>query len=203
MSIVDFDGFNEKPSKIICIGRNYVDHIKELGNEIPKEMIVFSKPSSAITDQLASFKEEPLHYEGEICFLIKDGAYAAVGFGLDITKRALQSKLRDQGLPWERAKAFDGAALFSRFVTVPRSLNDLSLRLDVNEDTRQYGGVELMIYKPETILRELSSFLTLNDGDIVMTGTPKGVGQVNTNDFFCGTVFNGEQLLVSGSWRAS
>jgi len=164
---------------------------------------VFSKPSSAITDRLASFKEEPLHYEGEICFLIKDGAYAAVGFGLDITKRALQSKLRDQGLPWERAKAFDGAALFSRFVTVPRSLNDLSLRLDVNENTRQCGGVELMIYKPETILQELSSFLTLNDGDIVMTGTPKGVGQVNTNDFFCGTIFNGEQLLVSGSWRAS
>ena len=203
MTSVDFDGFKQTPSKIICIGRNYVEHIEELGNEMPEEMVVFNKPVSAISDELSSFRDEPLHYEGEICFLIRGGEYSAVAFGLDITKRALQSRLRNQGLPWERAKAFDGAALFSRFVAIPKSIDNLKLKLDVNQQTRQCGGVDLMIYKPEKILRELNRFITLDDGDIVMTGTPKGVGQINANDLFCGTIYNGEESLTTGSWRAS
>ncbi len=203
MTSVDFGGLKKNPSKIICIGRNYAEHIEELGNEMPDEMVVFIKPASAISDKLLSFQDEPLHYEAEICFLIRDGKYAAVAFGLDITKRTLQSRLRDQGLPWERAKAFDGAALFSSFVAIPTSIDNLKLTLDVNQKKRQSGGVDLMIYKPEAILRELSSFMTLDDGDIVMTGTPKGVGEINANDHFCGTVYDGEESLISGSWRAT
>ncbi len=97
-----------RPSKVLCIGRNYLEHIHELDNAIPDEMVVFNKPSTSITSVLNSYHHERLHYEAEICFLIKDGKYQAVGLGLDLTKRALQGQLKGKGLPWERAKAFDG-----------------------------------------------------------------------------------------------
>jgi 2-keto-4-pentenoate hydratase/2-oxohepta-3-ene-1,7-dioic acid hydratase in catechol pathway len=203
MQSVDVLGTPACPSKIVCIGRNYVAHVRELANEIPDSMVVFNKPNSAISNTLRShIGGETLHYEGELAFAVQDGCLSAVGFGLDLTRRALQSKLKQQGLPWERAKAFDGAALFSAFVTLPTALEHLTLRLTVNGELRQAGGVELMLYRPDAILRELSSFTTLEDGDIIMTGTPAGVGEVRPGQVFDGRVLHGEKCLVSASWIA-
>ena len=191
------------PSKIVCVGRNYVAHIEELGNEVPEDMVVFNKPNSAITDILRSHMDgEALHYEGELCFVIKAGALHAVGFGLDLTKRDLQSRLKSKSLPWERAKAFDGAALFSDFVSLPQELATLSLELTVDGELRQAGGVELMIYPPEVILSELTAFITLEDGDIIMTGTPAGVGAIHTGERFEAQVLAGGISLASATWVA-
>lgn len=191
------------PSKIICIGRNYVEHIAELNNEIPDEMVVFNKPSSAISDTLSSQHIEVLHYEAELCFLFNGGRFNAVAIGIDLTKRELQGLLKAKGLPWERAKAFDGSAVFSEFVELPKKLQDLSIELWINGKLIQSGGVELMMYKPEDILVNLTAYTTLLDGDIVMTGTPKGVGKINKNDTFIGKVFDRDRLLVEKKWQAS
>jgi len=205
------------PSKIICIGRNYVDHIKELGNQlpdkvIPNEIIVFLKPNSAISEQLKAAHQEPLHYEAELCFLYQKedehpGKFCAVAIGLDLTKRGLQAKLKAKGLPWERAKAFDGAALFSDFVAIDNIDESLQLELTIDNQVVQAGGVDLMMVKPDAILTELESFLTLENGDIVMTGTPKGVGEIITGSIFSGKVITknhtGEDdVLVSVKWLA-
>ena len=110
MNTIQLDSQPIAPSKIVCIGRNYLEHIRELGNETPDAMVIFNKPNSAISQTLFALRDEPLHYEGEICFMVKQGELDALGFGLDLTKRELQSKLKSKGLPWERAKAFDAAA---------------------------------------------------------------------------------------------
>ncbi|MCB1854164.1 MAG: fumarylacetoacetate hydrolase family protein [Halieaceae bacterium] len=203
MHSVLFEASAVTPSKIVCVGRNYVAHIRELGNEIPADMVVFNKPNSAISRQLrAQVDGETLHYESEIALLIKGGDIAGVGFGLDLTRRELQSSLKQRGLPWERAKAFDGAALFSDFVPAPAAIDSLSLRLSVDGELRQAGGVPLMIYPPARILEELRRFTTLEDGDIVMTGTPEGVGAIRSGQLFHGSLLQGERELVSATWRA-
>lgn len=192
-----------QPSKIICIGRNYVEHAQELGNAVPTEPVVFIKPNSAISATLSAGDDEVNHYEGEICFLVQNNQLAAVGFGLDLTKRETQSRLKQAGLPWERAKAFNGAAVFSEFVPIEASMLDqLSLELEIDGECRQQGGVELMLFKPAFILEDVSSFLSLEDGDIIMTGTPKGVGEVKVGSSFTGRVFAGDELLVQQSWVA-
>lgn len=199
---VSFNGSKVSPSKIVCIGKNYVAHIEEMDSEVPDNMVVFGKPTTAITDRLVANRVEPIHYEGEICFLMQGGKVAGVGFGLDLTKRETQAKLKDAGLPWERSKAFDGAALFSEFVMAPESLDNLSVRLTVNGEVRQEGGVELMIYPPKIMLEELASFTTLRDGDIVMTGTPAGVGPIKAGEKFEGAVLNNGSVITSASWIA-
>ena len=108
MNTIQVAGVETTPSKIVCVGRNYVAHIEELGNEVPEQMVVFGKPNSAIGNKLQAFHGgEPLHYEGEIALAISNGRATAAGFGLDLTKRTLQGQLKKKGLPWERAKAFD------------------------------------------------------------------------------------------------
>jgi 2-keto-4-pentenoate hydratase/2-oxohepta-3-ene-1,7-dioic acid hydratase in catechol pathway len=191
------------PSKIVCVGRNYVAHIRELGNEVPDGMVVFNKPNSAITDTLrAHVAGQALHYESELAFTVQRGALSAVGFGLDLTKRSLQAALKEKGLPWERAKAFDGAALFSDFVAMPADIRSLTLRLDVDGELRQAGGVSLMLFPPDAIVRELATFTTLEDGDIIMTGTPAGVGEITAGQRFEGRVLQGEDTLISAAWVA-
>lgn len=191
-----------QPSKILCVGRNYVEHIHELGNEIPDEMIVFIKPNSAISSTLsAKHQSETLHYESELAFVFTKGRFTAVGFGLDLTKRTLQTTLKHKGLPWERAKAFDGSAVFSDFVPLNNITDDLYLELTINEELIQQGGVNLMMYKPDIILQEIASFITLIDNDIVMTGTPKGVGTLNNGDVFNGKVYQGDTLLINHTWK--
>lgn len=192
------------PSKIVCVGRNYVDHINELGNQIADQMVVFNKPNTAIATQLLSeHNGEPLHFETEICFKIQQGRLAEVGVGLDLTKRDLQSKLKAKGLPWERAKAFDGSALFSHFVPIEQDdIAGLNLSLSINDHLQQQGNVELMLYKPSNILTQISEFMTLNDGDIIMTGTPAGVGRVIAGDAFKASIMCADQLLIEVSWLA-
>jgi 2-keto-4-pentenoate hydratase/2-oxohepta-3-ene-1,7-dioic acid hydratase in catechol pathway len=192
------------PSKVICIGRNYVEHIAELGNEIPDEMVVFNKPNASISTELSSHHQEQLHYEGELCFLVNNGEFTAVAFGLDLTKRNLQNKLKIKGLPWERAKAFNGSAVLSEFVSInANDINDkLSLELTINDKVVQHGSIKLMMYKPAEILAELKTYTELNDGDIVMTGTPKGVGLIIKGTRFKGRVFIGSKELISEYWTA-
>ncbi|MEH6457198.1 MAG: fumarylacetoacetate hydrolase family protein [Cocleimonas sp.] len=189
-----------QPSKVVCIGRNYVAHIEELNNAIPDQPVIFIKPNSAISDNINLNGEDEIHYEGEISFVIKNNQISAVGFGLDLTKRTVQSKLKAKGLPWERAKAFDGSALFSEFKTLNGSIETLRLELHINGELIQQGGCDLMLFKPDAILKDVSSFLTLEDGDVIMTGTPAGVGQIKSGDEFVGKIFSADQLLVDRTW---
>lgn len=192
-----------QPTKILCVGRNYVDHIKELNNPVPDHMVVFNKPPSSITTQLNSYQGEPLHYEGEICFMINGGQFCAVGLGLDLTKRQLQSELKSNGLPWERAKAFDGSAVFSRFIAIEGiHVDSLQIELFINCVRVQKGSVSDMIYSPQTILQELATYTSLVDGDIVMTGTPQGVGVVHQGDVFLGRLSCQDQIVLEVEWVA-
>ena len=203
MSFVKILQAHVEPTKILCVGRNYHDHIKELSNAVPEQMVVFSKPNSAISDVLNSFHQEPIHYEGEICFIVQNGQLSAVGLGLDLTKRELQSKLKSQGLPWERAKAFDGSVLFSRFIPLDGiDIHNLSIEVFINCVRVQKGAVSQMIYSPQVILEELKSFTTPFDGDIIMTGTPSGVGEVQPKDVFLLRLKEHDNTLIEVEWVA-
>ncbi|MCW8904323.1 fumarylacetoacetate hydrolase family protein [Sedimenticola sp.] len=202
MNPILFEARQITPSKVICIGRNYVDHAKELNNEVPTSPVIFIKPNSAISNELYAGTEQPLHYEGEIALLIMHGAIAGVGFGLDLTNREIQGELKAKGLPWERAKAFDRAAVFSDFVKLANPVESLRLELTINNKLVQQGGYDLMIFKPDLLLREISRSFTLEDGDIIMTGTPKGVGAFNRGDRFRGTILTDDRPLVTREWTA-
>jgi 2-keto-4-pentenoate hydratase/2-oxohepta-3-ene-1,7-dioic acid hydratase in catechol pathway len=200
MKFIRLDGKKVFPSKIVCIGRNYVDHIKELGNEIPKEPVIFLKPNSAISSEIYSGEAGDIHFEGELSFVVSGGKLAAVGFGLDLTKREIQSALKAKGLPWERSKAFDGAAVFSEFVSLEGDIKELCLELYINDRLQQQGGYTLMINKPDAILAEVKKFMSFEDGDVIMTGTPAGVGSIKPGDRFTGKVFKNDKLLVESNW---
>ncbi|ENM5749461.1 fumarylacetoacetate hydrolase family protein [Vibrio mimicus] len=203
MSHIQFANRSLSVGKVLCVGRNYVEHIQELQNSTPEQMVLFHKPSSAVTSNLRSFHQEPLHYEAEICFVVEKGQYVGVGIGLDLTKRQMQSYLKSKGLPWERAKAFDGAAVLSRFVPLEGlDVTDLNLELLINCVRVQKGHVKQMLYSPQTVLQELKSYLTLEDGDVVMTGTPQGVGEVHQGDLFVGRLKCGEHTLIEVEWLA-
>ena len=200
MNSIKFDGKDIYPSKIVCIGRNYVDHIKELHNEVPKQPVIFIKPNSSISNEICSSKDEVIHYEGEISFLISSNKLKGVGFGLDLTKREVQSNLKSKGLPWERAKSFDGSAVFSDFITFGGNISDLRMELYINSSLVQKGGCDLMLNKPSEILNDATGFLSFEDGDVIMTGTPKGVGPINSGDTLIGKIFEKSKLLVEGYW---
>lgn len=200
MKHVILNGNAISPTKIVCIGRNYVEHIQELENEIPTEPVIFIKPNSAISDIVESGRVEEIHYESEICFLVKEGGISAIGVGLDLTKRVVQQKLKAKGLPWERAKSFDKSAVFSEFITCSSDLDDYRMELYVNNELRQYATYDLMIYKPQDLISDISQDFTLVDGDIVMTGTPKGVGLLNLGDLFLARIYSGDELLIEKSW---
>ena len=202
MTAIQFNGKPVRPGKVICVGKNYAAHISEMDSVPAENMVVFMKPATSIGTELHAVLDEPLHYEGEICLLLQHDNIAGIGFGLDLTKRATQSKLKDAGLPWERSKAFTGSALFSEFVQAPEDLSQLGLELRVNDALRQKGDVSLMLYPLAVILEELRQFLTLEDGDIIMTGTPAGVGPVQSGECFDGRVLAGEQVLAQAVWQA-
>lgn len=203
MKTVTVDGKCVIPGKVVCVGRNYVEHIKELNNEVPTSMVLFMKPNSSLSSELITGKQTPLHYEGEISFLIRQGKISAVGFGLDLTNRELQSELKAKGLPWERAKAFNGASVMSKFVSIEVSqIDKLSMQLWINDVLVQEGNIDLMIYKPLTVIDEINSFSTLIDNDIVMSGTPKGVGSYIRGDKFVGKIFIAEREIISQEWIA-
>ncbi len=190
--------FNKKlitSSKVICIGRNYVEHIKELDNEIPKNMVIFNKPNSSITSTLYYFS--PTHrYEGELCFLVRDKKIVGIGFGLDLTNKEAQEYAKKKGLPWERAKSFNNSAVFSEFVEFKGEFKNLHFKLWINGELKQEGSYDLMIYKPNSILKEIQSFMSLENGDIIMSGTPKGVGTYQVGDKFIGQIYSDDELLL-------
>jgi 2-keto-4-pentenoate hydratase/2-oxohepta-3-ene-1,7-dioic acid hydratase in catechol pathway len=185
------------PSKVFCIGRNYTEHIAELNNETPDEMVFFIKPNSSISDLLIFPKgNNSCHYEAEISFLIRDNEISAVAFGLDLTLREVQSKLKAKGLPWERAKSFDKAAVFSEFKSFNGDVNELSIQLFINNELKQDGNVKQMINKPDEIIKEANTFLSFEDGDILMSGTPKGVGEFKVGDKFLGKILCKNEILI-------
>ncbi|MDL5513601.1 fumarylacetoacetate hydrolase family protein [Arenibacter sp. M-2] len=197
--------------KIICIGRNYVDHIKELNNERPSDPVLFIKPDSAVLPKEQDFYipefSEDIHYEVEVLVKIKKvgkhidsrfshNYYDEVGLGIDFTARDLQSRLKEKGLPWEKAKGFDGSAVIGKWL--PKSnfddVNNLNFQLKKNNIVVQDGNTGLMLWKIDDIISYASSFFTLKKGDIIFTGTPAGVGRISANDYLSGTLEN-EQMF--------
>lgn len=189
------------PLKVVCIGRNYADHITELNNEVPTTPVIFSKPNSAISSKLISI-DDHIDYESEITFVLDGKKIIGVGIGLDLTKRQVQNQLKEKGLPWERAKAFDGAAVVSDFVTYEGDGSDLTLSLWINDKLKQQANYELMMLKPLQIIDEVSSFMSFQKHDLLMTGTPKGVGLVQQGDRFEAKLYQNNELLVEHYWVA-
>jgi len=195
---VKFNNKKISPLKIVCIGRNYVEHIKELNNEIPKEAVYFIKPNSSIGEEI--IYQDNLHYEGEISFLIENKKIKAVGFGFDMTLRKKQSFLKEKGLPWERAKAFKNSAIFSEFVEIDE-VDGLEIEVYKNNSLVQKGDINLMIYKPLELIEEIELVFGLDDFDIIMSGTPKGVGEVKIGDLFEGRILQNNKVLISKKWK--
>lgn len=199
--------------KLICIGRNYADHIKELANERPGEPVVFIKPDSAVLPREQDFYipefTKDVHHEVEVLVKIKKvgkhidpkfapGYYDEIGLGIDFTARDLQARLKEKGLPWEKAKGFDGAAVIGRWLpkTDFEDLNALSFSLLKNGETVQKGNTALMIWKIDELIAYVSKFFTLKKGDILFTGTPSGVGRIQANDYLSGLLENEELFSV-------
>lgn len=185
--------------KIICVGRNYANHIEELQNERPSEPVVFMKPDSAVLLKQHPFVipefSEDVHHEIEIIVKInKVGKYIEPKFahkyydeisvGIDFTARDLQSKLKEKGLPWEKAKAFDGSAVIGDFLpkTDFVSMENLNFELKTNAETVQKGNSSMMLWNIDELISHVSQFFTLKIGDIIFTGTPAGVAAVKPND---------------------
>jgi 2-keto-4-pentenoate hydratase/2-oxohepta-3-ene-1,7-dioic acid hydratase in catechol pathway len=185
--------------KIICIGRNYADHAKELKNDIPSEPVIFMKPKSALLlpEKPMYYPEftDDLHYECELVVRInKNGKYiqekfahkyySDISLGIDFTARDLQEQQKKKGLPWEIAKAFDGSAAVGDFITLTPEIDvkRLSFQLMLNGALVQDGHTHDMIFNVNNIIAYTSKFFTLNIGDLIYTGTPAGVGPVNVND---------------------
>ncbi|MCC5916983.1 MAG: fumarylacetoacetate hydrolase family protein [Cryomorphaceae bacterium] len=182
--------------KIICIGRNYAKHAAELKNEIPDEPVIFMKPDTALLSKgndfyLPKFSEE-IHYEAELVVRINRVGkniqekfahkyYSQVAVGLDFTARDLQQKLKEKGLPWEKAKGFDGAAAVGNWVdlnTLPNDINNLRFSLHIDGIERQNGCTADMLFPVDKMIAYVSSFFTLKVGDVLFTGTPEGVGKL-------------------------
>ena len=199
--------------KIICIGRNYVNHAKELSNQIPSEPLFFLKPETAIQPKghpffIPDFSDE-IHYEVELVVKIdKIGKnieetfackyYSQVGLGIDFTARDVQDDCKAKGLPWEKAKGFDGAAQISRtFINKSElDLNDISFRLEKNGEQVQVGNSKDMLFAFDAIIAHISKFYTLKIGDLIYTGTPAGVGKVEKGDILKGFIGEKEMFKV-------
>ena len=191
--------------KIICIGRNYVNHAKELGNAIPSEPVFFLKPDTAISPKGHPFLipdfTSNVHYEVELIIKInrlgkhiEEGFaykyYQEIGLGIDFTARDVQEEIKAKGLPWEKAKGFDGSAVISRSF-IPKEeldINNINFKLEKNGDTVQVGNSKDMLFNFDKVISYISQFYTLKIGDLIYTGTPAGVGQVNNGDILKGFI---------------
>jgi 2-keto-4-pentenoate hydratase/2-oxohepta-3-ene-1,7-dioic acid hydratase in catechol pathway len=198
--------------KIICIGRNYTDHIKELANERPEEPIVFLKPDTSILLHKQPFFIPPwtddVHHEVEVVVKINrigkhidqkfaHKYYEEIGLGIDFTARDVQQKLKEKGLPWEKSKAFDGAAVLSRdFIHKSElpEMNNLDFQLFKNGVLQQDGNTSHMLWKIDEIIAYVSQYFTLKIGDLIYTGTPAGVSRVQENDILTG-ILHGKELF--------
>jgi len=200
--------------KIICIGRNYSKHIEELHNERTAEPVVFIKPDSSVLPKDQAFYipafTNDVHYEVEVLVKIKkvgkhieekfaNTYYDEIGLGIDFTARDLQSQLKEKGLPWEKAKGFDGAAVIGKWY--PKSsfkdVNNISFSLNKNGETVQNGNTQLMLWKIDELIAYVSQFFMLKKGDIIFTGTPAGVGKISPNDYLSGNLEGEEAFHVT------
>ena len=193
--------FTTKKMKIICIGRNYVNHISELGNEKPEEPVIFMKPDTALLKEgdfyLPDFSKD-VHHEIEIVVKIsKVGKhidpkfahkyYNEISVGIDFTARDLQQKLKEKGLPWEKAKSFDGSAVIGNFVSIEGlDIDNLNFELFKNGTSQQVGNTNQMLWKINELIAYVSQYFTLKTGDLIFTGTPNGVSKLETNDILEG-----------------
>lgn len=185
--------------KIICIGRNYADHAKELGNEIPDEPIIFMKPKSALLQAHTPFYypefTNELHYECELVLRVsKNGKYIqerhagnyynGVTVGIDFTARDIQDECKKKGLPWEKAKAFDNSAAVGKFIDITPDLNkkNINFSLKKSKELVQKGNSKDMIFSFDSIISHISNYFSLNIGDLIFTGTPAGVGECVVGD---------------------
>ncbi len=185
--------------KIICIGRNYVDHAKELGNEVPDEPVVFMKPKSALLQAHTPFYypefTNELHYEAELVLRIcKNGKYIqerhasnyynGITVGIDFTARDIQDEAKKKGLPWEKSKAFDNSAAVGKFIDITPELNKKNINFSLlkNKELMQKGNSGNMIFSFDAIISHVSNYFSLNIGDIIFTGTPAGVGECVVGD---------------------
>ena len=199
--------------KIICIGRNYAAHIEELKNEQPGKPVVFLKPDTALLKGGAPFYypdfSSNIHHEIELVLKIsKEGKYIQpqfahryfeeIGLGIDFTARDLQDQCKAKGLPWEIAKAFNGSAPIGEFKSVAElgDLNNIDFQLEINGELKQKGNTSLMLFDFATIISYVSQFFTLKKGDLIYTGTPAGVGPVQTGDVLIGLIGNEKMLHV-------
>lgn len=191
--------------KIICIGRNYTKHIEELQNERPDEPVVFLKPDSAVLLKQHPFVipefSDDIHHEVEILVRINkvgkyidtkfaNNYYDEIGLGIDFTARDLQAKLKEKGLPWEKAKAFDGSAVIGNFLSKKnfQSTENINFELRNNGNSVQKGNTSHMLWKIDELISYVSQFFTLKIGDILFTGTPEGVARVRSNDILEGYI---------------
>lgn len=217
MAHIIFNQQSQAVNTIYCIGRNYVDHITELQNETPTEPVVFLKPNNSIicqgeTINLPAYSQS-VHYECELVLFIgqhSDGikdeqqllnTISACAVGLDLTARDIQSRLKEKGLPWTKAKGFRGAACLSNFVDAHHihDWQNCHFELQINGQTRQQGNTALMIYPIIEILKELASTYGLRAGDIIFTGTPAGVGELHSGDILHLSLEN----LVSAEFKVA
>ncbi|HZW63197.1 MAG TPA: fumarylacetoacetate hydrolase family protein [Flavobacteriaceae bacterium] len=200
--------------KIICIGRNYAKHIEELQNERPEQPVIFLKPDSSVIPQkmpffIPEFSSE-IHYEVEVLVKInKVGKhiskkfahkyYDQIGLGIDFTARDLQQHLKEKGLPWECAKAFDGSAVIGKWISKKtiKDINNLNFSLQVNHQPVQQGNTSHMLWKIDEIIEYVSKYFTLKIGDVIFTGTPEGVGKVFVNDQLKGFIEQQEIFSIN------
>lgn len=197
--------------KIICIGRNYTDHIAELNNDRPSEPVIFMKPDTAILPKQTPFVipafSNDVHHEVEVLVKIcKVGKYIdakfapkyydEIGLGIDFTARDVQTHLKENGLPWEKAKAFDHSAIIGDFLPKNElpSVENLNFELRNNKQIVQQGNTSLMLWKIDELIAYVSQYFTLKKGDIIFTGTPKGVAKITENDVLEGFL-EGKQLF--------
>ena len=197
--------------KLICIGKNYLKHIKELDSERPLDPVVFLKPDSAILPEDQPFVipdfSDNVHYEVEILVKIKKHGkhiakkfvhkyYDEIGLGIDFTARDLQNILKEKGLPWEKCKAFDGSALIGKWIDKSElgDLNNITFSLIKNNEVVQLGNTSNMLWKIDEIIEYVSKYFTLKTGDIIFTGTPEGVGKVFAGDTLKGLIEDTEMF---------
>lgn len=202
------------PSKIVCVGRSYAAHIAELGNEVPDQAVLFIKPPSSLIGLDEGISWNPAwgncHHECELSLRIDrplsqetdpEKALQAVGavtLGLDLTLRDLQDKLKKKGQPWERAKAFDGSCVLAGWIDVSEfpNLKQVKFQFEINDQLRQDGDTALLIFDLGTLLAEISQSFSLQPGDVVMTGTPAGVGPLQSGDQLKMTLHGQSQQYV-------
>lgn len=198
--------------KIICIGRNYASHAKEMNADLPAEPLFFMKPDTAVLTEKDFYMPDftnDLHHEVEVILKISKvgkhiseknapNYYTHIGLGIDFTARDIQQECKEKGLPWEKAKAFDNSAVVSSHFIDKNTLNltDLEFSLTINDSVRQKGNTKDLLFSFDRLISEISKYITLKTGDLIFTGTPEGVGKVSALDEIKGYIGNNEMFAI-------